>query len=617
MVLTDCLDKMEGASTPQESAQSSSNSVTDQSLTLFPPDKDSKSTPKGLIKKRGRPPKVKPESPCDGRPSKQSKITDTIKKAKRTVDRFKGVTKEELMQRFLPDRIKHGLDILIIGINPGLFAVYKGHHYAGPGNHFWNCINMSGMVDKPVSAVNDIDMLSYGIGFVTIVQRTTPSAKDLSSKEIREGGKELIEKIKIYQPKIAVFNGKGIYEIFSKEMFGQKKKDFTFGTQPNKIPGTDTYIFVMPSSSARCAQFPRAQDKVHYYIQIKKLRDKLKGIESNDEIEETRYTFDLGKATEMARKEKVKTEKHDPSYDGNDVSFPTSSIAATKVPPSTPVVTVVPVPPDEPGCSKAMPGKVVRQKEMPKSKAKKGNVATGHPHLVKFLCQGEENLEKTQPATKRTFRVAQLNEVVSDEQRNERVGNWVQTQIHQNYESEPPMGYEERLRTEANAENPESDRGSQMSMVSAGVSGSTSTGSTSGYGSVDTNNTHHARQDRVEMWVREQQYVRQQSAANQVADVRRPNLSRPSVTESEQFPADLPARSSLSFEAWNNFAPQPFTFSGAAINQMEGVFRPPVPLYSSWGGNEVGHFSGVSPNINNNNNSIAGSSQLNMSSFLP
>ena len=39
---------------------------------------------------------------------------------------------------------------------------------------------MSGMVDKPVSAVNDIDMLSYGIGFVTIVQRTTPSAKDLS-----------------------------------------------------------------------------------------------------------------------------------------------------------------------------------------------------------------------------------------------------------------------------------------------------------------------------------------------------------------------------------------------------------------------------------------------------
>jgi hypothetical protein len=23
-----------------------------------------------------------------------------------------------------------------IGINPGMYAAYKGHHYAGPGNHF-------------------------------------------------------------------------------------------------------------------------------------------------------------------------------------------------------------------------------------------------------------------------------------------------------------------------------------------------------------------------------------------------------------------------------------------------------------------------------------------------
>jgi len=50
----------------------------------------------------------------------------------------------------------------------------------------------------------------------------------------------LIEKIQRHKPKIAVFNGKGIYEIFSKTVFGQKKKDFCFGAQPNKIPGTDT-----------------------------------------------------------------------------------------------------------------------------------------------------------------------------------------------------------------------------------------------------------------------------------------------------------------------------------------------------------------------------------------
>lgn len=49
----------------------------------------------------------------------------------------------------------------------------------------------------------------------------------------------------------------------------------------------------MPSSSARCAQFPRAQDKVHYYIKLKDLRDQLKGIERNTEVQEVQYTFDL------------------------------------------------------------------------------------------------------------------------------------------------------------------------------------------------------------------------------------------------------------------------------------------------------------------------------------
>lgn len=49
----------------------------------------------------------------------------------------------------------------------------------------------------------------------------------------------------------------------------------------------------MPSSSARCAQFPRAQDKVHFYIKLRELRDQLKGIQRSTEIEEVDYSFDL------------------------------------------------------------------------------------------------------------------------------------------------------------------------------------------------------------------------------------------------------------------------------------------------------------------------------------
>ena len=50
------------------------------------------------------------------------------------------------------------------------------------------------------------------------------------------GAKKLIEKIKEFNPKIAVFNGKGIYEVFSGE------KEFIFGKQPEKIADTDTVV---------------------------------------------------------------------------------------------------------------------------------------------------------------------------------------------------------------------------------------------------------------------------------------------------------------------------------------------------------------------------------------
>lgn len=48
------------------------------------------------------------------------------------------------------------------------------------------------------------------------------------------GSHILLEKLRKYKPKIAVFNGKLIYEVFS------GKKEFGFGRQPNLVDGTNT-----------------------------------------------------------------------------------------------------------------------------------------------------------------------------------------------------------------------------------------------------------------------------------------------------------------------------------------------------------------------------------------
>ncbi|KAJ9599684.1 hypothetical protein L9F63_026467, partial [Diploptera punctata] len=168
-------------------------------------------------------------------------------------------------------------------INPGLFAAYKGHHYAGPGNHFWKCLYLSGLTPEPMTADDDYKLLQVGIGFTNMVARATKGSADLTRKEIKEGSQILLEKLQKYKPKIAVFNGKLIFEVFS------GKKDFSFGRQPDFVDGTNTYMWVMPSSSARCAQLPRAADKVPFYAALKKFRDYLNGIIAD--IDETEVVF--------------------------------------------------------------------------------------------------------------------------------------------------------------------------------------------------------------------------------------------------------------------------------------------------------------------------------------
>ncbi|XP_046457818.1 uncharacterized protein LOC124204732 isoform X1 [Daphnia pulex] len=220
---------------------------------------------------------------ADGQPGKRKYTKSEHYKQRRRHDRFNGMTEEEVRSRTLPDHLASNLDVVIIGINPGLFAAYKGHHYAGPGNHFWKCLYLAGLVPEPMTADDDFKLMHFGIGFTNMVARATKGSADLTRKEIREGGRILLEKLQQYRPKIAVFNGKGIYEVFS------GKKEFTFGKQPECIDGTNTFIWVMPSSSARCAQLPRAMDKVPFYSALKKFRDYLNGL--IPEIDENEVIF--------------------------------------------------------------------------------------------------------------------------------------------------------------------------------------------------------------------------------------------------------------------------------------------------------------------------------------
>ncbi|KAK7861659.1 hypothetical protein R5R35_006572 [Gryllus longicercus] len=260
---------------------------------------------------------------------KEEKFMPMFKERKKH-DRFNGMPEEEVSKRTLPDHLALNLDIVIIGINPGLFAAYKGHHYAGPGNHFWKCLYLSGLTPEPMTADDDYKLLQVGIGFTNMVARATKGSADLTRKEIKEGSQILLEKLQKFKPKIAVFNGKLIFEVFS------GKKDFSFGRQPDFVDGTNTYMWVMPSSSARCAQLPRAADKVPFYAALKKFRDYLNGMITD--LDETEVVFSDSKLKnyfEPELKEEPKEEHPFITY-GRPKKIKTDSVEPKKIGPDTP-----------------------------------------------------------------------------------------------------------------------------------------------------------------------------------------------------------------------------------------------------------------------------------------
>ncbi|KAG7208736.1 hypothetical protein KM043_014932 [Ampulex compressa] len=195
---------------------------------------------------------------------------EMLEKPKKKCNRFDGLSEEEVQKYTLIDYLEENLDMVFVGINPSLMAAHRGRYYAGSGNHFYKLLHESGLTPRFVSFEEDYKLLQYGIGLTNIVARATRSSADLKKSEIKEGATLVREKLEFYKPKIAIFNGKCIYEVFA-----NKTHQFNFGLQPERIGATA--IWVIPSSSARCANFPRMQDKLHFYTSLKKYLQFLKG----------------------------------------------------------------------------------------------------------------------------------------------------------------------------------------------------------------------------------------------------------------------------------------------------------------------------------------------------
>jgi len=147
----------------------------------------------------------------------------------------------------VPDIIAPNLRVLFCGINPGVYSAAVGHHFARPGNRFWPALRASGFTDRLFTPEEDHHLLQLGYGLTNIVERTTASAKELSSDELLDGALRLTRKVVKYQPRVLVILGVSAY----RTAFHQPQA--VLGQQPNRWG--DTFLWVLPNPSGLNAHY--------------------------------------------------------------------------------------------------------------------------------------------------------------------------------------------------------------------------------------------------------------------------------------------------------------------------------------------------------------------------
>ena len=183
----------------------------------------------------------------------------------------------------LRDRVRPPMNVLFVGINPGIRSAAIGHHFAGYSNRFWKLLFDAGLVPEPIGPEDDGRLPAWGLGLTNLVPRPTPGIDTLTPQEYTDGERVLRRKVRRWKPRIVAFVGVTLYRaIFENRKKGtgvffgpgarrekrtggilgdaSKKTPVPFsrcGLQPEQFEGAR--VFVLPNPSGRNANFSYAQ----------------------------------------------------------------------------------------------------------------------------------------------------------------------------------------------------------------------------------------------------------------------------------------------------------------------------------------------------------------------
>ncbi len=158
--------------------------------------------------------------------------------------------------------------ILFVGINPGKTSGKLGHHFAGPGNPFWELLHAARLTPTVIPASDDQKLADLGYALTNLCPRVTASATELTSLELERGRKQLTAKIHAMKPWVIALVGVMLYPV----IFGKDGEPGP-GAKPDVLAGAR--VFVVPNPSGLNASFPTFADKAPWFVKLHEFAQEL------------------------------------------------------------------------------------------------------------------------------------------------------------------------------------------------------------------------------------------------------------------------------------------------------------------------------------------------------
>lgn len=174
---------------------------------------------------------------------------------------------EAAKTKTVDDLIAPNLNVLFVGINPGLYTAAVNHHFGRPGNRFWPALHQGGFTPRLYSPFEEDLLLELGLGITNFVARATATAQELSREEVRAGGRIVEQKLLKFRPRWAAVMGVEAYRTaFDRPLAKVGRQDHVIGrtalwVMPN--PSGLNAHYTLPRLAAVMREFRDAVDAAH------------------------------------------------------------------------------------------------------------------------------------------------------------------------------------------------------------------------------------------------------------------------------------------------------------------------------------------------------------------